>query len=130
MNSARLRIVKKVRKGVDKMSQIGTVKCFSRHGNKPKGRTRPQNGSTSGRDRKDLQAWLQRSKYEDVKFWAPPDVLASREECVAEVVTAVTRFDATGLLLAGDSGAKAAEKAAKLRGRNTRLKWAKEAVKK
>lgn len=81
-------------KSVDKMPKIGTVRGFSRQSDKSRGRMKPQNDSTSEKNRKDLQAWFKQSKYEDVKFWVPPNVLASQEECVAEVVAAVTKFDA------------------------------------
>jgi hypothetical protein len=49
--------------------------------------------TASEKNRKDLKEWFQKSEYTDVKFWVSPNVLASPEECVAEVLSAVTRFE-------------------------------------
>ena len=57
-------------------------------------RTRMSNSTatTSEANRQDLKNWYVEAGYQDVKFWVPPNVLASQEECVAEVLAAVKKF--------------------------------------
>lgn len=49
---------------------------------------------TSEKNRTELHDWYKASKYSDAKFWISPNVLASTDECVAEVLSAVKSFDA------------------------------------
>lgn len=49
---------------------------------------------TSEKNRTELHGWYKASKYSDAKFWISPNVLASSDECVAEVLSAVKSFDA------------------------------------
>ena len=48
---------------------------------------------TSEKNRTELHDWYKASKYSDAKFWISPNVLASTDECVAEVLSAVKSFD-------------------------------------
>jgi hypothetical protein len=52
------------------------------------------NQSISENNRKELQDWFSKSEYTDIKFWVHPNVSASPDECVAEVVGGVKRFEA------------------------------------
>jgi hypothetical protein len=53
-----------------------------------------KDANSSEDNRKKLQAWSDSANYKSISFWVPPSVLASPDECIAEVASALTRFDA------------------------------------
>jgi hypothetical protein len=50
--------------------------------------------NASQKNREDLGEWYASSGCTDIKFWIPPSVVASKEECELEVLNAVKAFDA------------------------------------
>ena len=88
--------VKNMCKPVDKLSRKVTL--YARSGKRSNETTQTMSKqnttSASQKNREQLEAWFKKSQYQDVKFWIPPSVLASRDECVAEVHTALTKFEA------------------------------------
>ena len=48
---------------------------------------------SSQSNREKLQSWAKNSQHKSISFWVPPNVLASPDECIAEVASAMSRFD-------------------------------------
>jgi hypothetical protein len=89
----------KSEKKVDNMPKNDiVVPCSSCNEPKDSGNITPmpmnQNASASENNRKELQDWFANSEYTDIKFWVHPNVSASPDECVAEVVSGVKQFEA------------------------------------
>lgn len=55
--------------------------------------TKDEGVGSSQSNREKLQAWTKQSPHKSISFWVPPNVLASPDECIAEVASALTRFD-------------------------------------
>jgi hypothetical protein len=52
-----------------------------------------QAADSSESNRKRLEDWSKSSTYQNISFWVPPNVLATPDECIAEVGNALVRFD-------------------------------------
>lgn len=48
---------------------------------------------TSEANRQRLEKWSENSKHQNISFWIPPSVIATTDQCIAEVGKALARFD-------------------------------------
>ncbi len=56
--------------------------------------TESETMSVSEQNRERLQKVCEKAGYTDVKFWVPPHILSSEDECIAEVADALEKFHA------------------------------------
>lgn len=49
--------------------------------------------SSADQNRAKLQSWSDHADYKSISFWVPPHIVATPDECIAEVAEAVVRFE-------------------------------------